>query len=87
MAIIIYASDFCPYCIRAKQLLKRKGLPFEEVSVDGRPDVRAEMAARAGRHTVPQIWIGHQHIGGCDDLYALDARGELDDLLAADQSP
>jgi glutaredoxin 3 len=81
MAVVMYASAYCPYCIRAKQLLKQKGVDFEEISVDGRPDIREEMSARAGQYTVPQIWVGDTHIGGCDDLYALQARGELDALL------
>lgn len=81
--VTIYLSHYCPYCIRAVQLLTRKGVAFEEIVVDGQPAVRADMAARAGRNTVPQIWIGERHVGGCDDLHALDARGELDALLAA----
>ena len=68
----------------AKQLLKRKGVAFEEIDVTGRPDVRAEMAEKAGgRSTVPQIWIGEHHVGGCDDLYELDRKGELDKLLSS----
>lgn len=80
--ITIYSSDFCPYCRRAKALLTSKGAAFDEVCVDGRSDLRADMAARAGRNTVPQIWIGERYIGGCDDLYALDRARELDSLLA-----
>lgn len=84
MAVVtVYSSDFCPYCMRAKALLRRKGVAFEEICVDGRPNLRADMSARAGRNTVPQIWIGDRHIGGCDDLHDLDRRGELDPLLAA----
>lgn len=82
-AVTIYSSDWCPYCRRAKALLRSKQVDFEEICVDGRADVRADMAARAGRSTVPQIWINGQHIGGCDDLYALEQRGELDGLLAS----
>ncbi|MCC7515925.1 MAG: glutaredoxin 3 [Pseudomonadales bacterium] len=81
-AVTIYSSDFCPYCRRAKALLRDKGVDFEEICVDGEAGLRAEMAARAGRNTVPQIWIGERHIGGCDDLHALEQRGELDSLLA-----
>jgi glutaredoxin 3 len=82
--VTIYTSIYCPYCMSAKGLLDSKGVPYDEISVDGRSAVRAEMTAKAGgRHTVPQIWIGERHIGGCDDLYALDAEGELDPLLAA----
>jgi len=68
--------------MRAKALLRKKEVAFEEIVVDGRADLRAEMAARAGRNSVPQIWINGEHIGGCDDLYALERAGELDGLLA-----
>ncbi len=82
--ITIYTSDYCPYCSAAKRLLDKKGAAYEEIGVDGQPDVRREMTSKAGgRYTVPQIWIGSRHVGGCDDLYALDAAGELDPLLAA----
>jgi glutaredoxin 3 len=68
----------------AKRLLEAKGVTYEEISVDGRSAVRAEMRAKAGGvNTVPQIWIGERHVGGCDDLYALDHAGRLDSLLAA----
>jgi len=80
-AVTIYSSDWCPYCQRAKRLLKSKHVDFSEICVDGRADLRAEMAARAGRNTVPQIWIGEAHVGGCDDLHELERRGELDALL------
>lgn len=80
--ITIYTTPICPYCQSAKQLLKRKGVAFEEIDVmtDGR--LRDEMEEKSGRHTVPQIWIGDRHVGGCDDLYALDRAGNLDPLLA-----
>ena len=82
--ITIYTTPICPYCVRAKALLKRKGAPFEEIDVFMDTDARAEMEAKAsGRYTVPQIFIGERHIGGCDDLYALDRAGELDPLLSA----
>jgi len=82
--VTIYTSSYCPYCISAKRLLDRKGVRYEEISVDGRNAVRAEMTAKAGgRYTVPQIWIGDRHVGGCDDLYALEDAGRLDPLLAA----
>ncbi|CAD5105923.1 glutaredoxin 3 [Zestomonas carbonaria] len=81
--VVIYSSDWCPYCIRAKQLLVRKGVDFEEIKVDGKPQLRAEMADKAGRTSVPQIWIGGTHVGGCDDLYALERTGKLDALLNA----
>ncbi len=79
--VIVYSSAWCPYCIRAKQLLTQKGVAFDEISVDGRPDVRAEMTRKAGRTSVPQIWIGATHVGGCDDLFALERAGKLDALL------
>jgi glutaredoxin 3 len=81
--IVIYTTAFCPYCLRAKALLRERGLAFEEIAVDDDPDARAIMVARAGgRRTVPQIFFGDRHIGGSDDLYALDARGELEKVLA-----
>ncbi|PAU55613.1 glutaredoxin 3 [Pseudomonas sp. PIC25] len=80
--IVIYTTAWCPYCIRAKQLLNHKGVSFEEIPVDGKPDLRAEMARKAGRTSVPQIWINGAHIGGCDDLYALERAGKLDARLA-----
>ena len=67
--------------MRAKQLLSSKGVDFQEVRVDGKPDVRAEMTRKAGRTSVPQIWIGATHVGGCDDLFALERAGKLDTLL------
>ena len=79
--VTIYSSDYCPYCMRAKQLLERKGVRFTEINVDGQPQVRAEMARKAGRTSVPQIWIGATHVGGCDDLHALERAGRLDALL------
>lgn len=66
-------------------MLDKKGVRYREISVDRQPDVRAEMTARSGRTSVPQIWIGERHVGGCDDLYALERSGELDVLLAAAQ--
>lgn len=82
--VTIYTTVLCPYCQMAKDLLARKGVAFEEIDVTGRPHLREEMRAKAGgRNTVPQIWIGERHIGGCDDLYWLEGTGELDPLLAA----
>ncbi|MBV4460803.1 glutaredoxin 3 [Pseudomonas sp. COR58] len=81
--VIVYSSDYCPYCSRAKHLLASKGVAFDEIKVDGKPQVRAEMAQKAGRTSVPQIWIGGRHVGGCDDLYALERAGKLDALLKA----
>lgn len=81
--VIVYSSDYCPYCMRAKSLLQSKGVVFEEIKVDGKPQLRAEMSQKAGRTSVPQIWVGSTHVGGCDDLYALERAGKLDALLAA----
>lgn len=78
---VIYTSAYCPYCTHAKSLLVEKGVDFEEFSIDGHPEVRREMAAKAGKNTVPQIWIGERHVGGCDDLVALERAGQLDALL------
>jgi len=78
----MYASDWCPYCSRARRLLKSKGVPFEEIDVDLRPEAREEMLARSGgRDTVPQIFIDDVHVGGSDELLALEAAGTLDPLL------
>ncbi|WP_188910864.1 glutaredoxin 3 [Aureimonas endophytica] len=82
--VTIYTRALCGYCARAKQLLEKKGVAFEEKDATFSPDLRAEMTQRArGRTTFPQIFIGERHVGGCDDLYALDQAGELDPLLAA----
>ncbi|MFR0674123.1 glutaredoxin 3 [Enterobacterales bacterium AW_CKDN230030176-1A_HGKHYDSX7] len=81
--VLIYSSDYCPYCIRAKQLLTHKGVDFEEIRVDGKPQLRAEMSQKAGRTSVPQIWIGDTHVGGCDELHALERAGQLNELLKA----
>lgn len=80
-SIVIYTKTTCPYCIRAKELLKQKNQRFEEIKIDEEPQRRAEMIQRSGRMTVPQIFIDDKHVGGCDDLYALDAAGQLDVLL------
>lgn len=82
-AITIYTTSWCPYCRAAKALLDRKGAAYEEIDVDGKPELRRAMSERAGgRTSVPQIFIGDRHVGGSDDLHALDARGGLDPLLA-----
>jgi glutaredoxin 3 len=81
--VIIYTKSTCPYCHAAKDLLRSKKAAFEEIGVDGDRAAQAAMAAKAGgRSTVPQIFIGGRHVGGCDDLHARDAAGELDPLLA-----
>ena len=82
-SVVIYTKSTCPYCHAAKALLKKKGAAFEEIGVDGDRAAQAAMAVKAnGRSTVPQIFIRGRHVGGCDDLYELDAAGELDPLLA-----
>lgn len=82
-AVVMYTTRYCPYCIRARQLFERKAVSYQDIPVDGDSALRQEMMARSGRYTVPQIWIGDRHVGGCDDLYALERRGELDALLAS----
>lgn len=79
--ILMYATSWCPYCSRARQLLERKGVEFQEVDIEAAPAARTQMITRSGRSTVPQIFIGETHIGGCDDLHDLEARGGLDKLL------
>ena len=79
--IVMYTTQWCPYCRNAKALLARKGQKFEEIDVEAEPARRREMVERSGRTSVPQIWIGERHVGGCDDLHALERKGELDPLL------
>lgn len=82
-SVTMYTTAVCPYCIRAKQILKSKGVEqIEEIRVDTQPEERMKMMQMTGRRTVPQIFIGTTHVGGCDDLMALESRGELDALLA-----
>ena len=82
--VTIYTTAYCPYCTRAKQLLKERGVAdYEEIKVDQDPAQRQVMMERSGRRTVPQIWIGESHVGGCDDLFALDQKGGLQPLLDA----
>ena len=79
----IYTKGHCPYCHRAKALLQQKGVSFEEYKIDVQPELRAQMIERAnGGYTVPQIFINDQHIGGCDDMFALESHNKLDILLA-----
>src|SRR5262245_49276896 len=86
--IEIYTTRFCPYCHAAKRLLSCKGVEFTEIDVSGDPEVRSDMVARAnGRMTVPQIFIGSTHVGGYDDLSALDRAGQLDPLLDGSSTP
>ncbi|HXA34755.1 MAG TPA: glutaredoxin 3 [Steroidobacteraceae bacterium] len=79
--VTLYTSDWCPYCRRARDLLMQKNLVFNEVNVEDEPKFREEMIARSNRRTVPQIFIGDKHVGGCDDLFELDRSGELDRLI------
>ena len=78
----IYTTQTCPYCIAAKGLLKKKGVIYKEIDVGADPALRQAMTERAGRRSVPQIFIGGAHVGGCDDLHALDHTGKLDPMLA-----
>ncbi|MCR8828167.1 glutaredoxin 3 [Pseudosulfitobacter koreensis] len=82
--VAIYTTPICGFCHRAKQLLNQKGVDFEEFDVMANPDLKTEMIKRAnGSRTVPQIFVGEDHVGGCDELYALERQGKLDELLAA----
>lgn len=79
--IVIYSSALCGYCHAAKRLLDSKGFVYQELAVDGNPELRQQVMERSGQRTVPQIWIGERHIGGFTDLARLDQQGELDNLL------
>lgn len=79
--ITMYTTRFCPYCVRAKQLLEAKGLTYTNVAVDIDPQLRQKMMQLSGRRTVPQIWVGDVHVGGYDELWRLNQTGELDQLL------
>lgn len=79
--VLMYMTAWCPYCARARALLEAKGVAFTEVNVDTTPGARDLMIARSGRRTVPQIYVGEHHVGGCDDLHELDRTGGLDALL------
>ena len=82
--VTIYTTVLCPYCHMAKELLRAKSVDYEEIDVTWDPALRAEMRAKAGgRNTVPQIWVGEHHVGGCDDLLDLESAGQLDRLLSA----
>ncbi len=82
MSVTMYTTTWCPYCVRAKKLLSKKGVEVTEINIEEVAGARDEMVEKSGRMTVPQIFIGDQHVGGCDDLYALEAQGGLDPLLA-----
>ncbi len=79
--VTMYSTGWCPYCHRARGLMTKKGLTVEEINVDDDAKLREEMVARSGKHTVPQIFIGDRHVGGCNELIALDGSGELDRLI------
>lgn len=81
--VTIYTREFCSYCSAAKSLLHEMGVAYEEIDATNAPEKRKEMIERSGRFTFPQIFIGPRHVGGCDDLYELKARGELEPLLTA----
>jgi glutaredoxin 3 len=82
--VTIYTRRFCGYCTAAKGLLTQRGVAFDEIDATGAPEKRSEMIERSGRFTFPQIFIGERHVGGCDELYALQAAGELDRMLASE---
>ena len=80
-SVKVYTTPYCPFCVRAKRLLERKGVAYEEIDVASDDMARAQLAERTGRRTVPQIFIGDAHVGGSDDLHALEEQGKLDALL------
>jgi glutaredoxin 3 len=82
MTVTMYTTTWCPYCVRAKNLLSKKGVTVSEVNIEEVDGARDEMVQKTGRMTVPQIYIGETHVGGCDELYALESQGKLDALLA-----
>lgn len=82
--VVVYSTPICPYCVQAKQLLARKGVAYRDVDVSRDAALRQDVMTRSGRRTVPQIWIGEYHVGGFDDLYALERAGKLDGLLAGE---
>ncbi|MFT4613101.1 MAG: glutaredoxin 3 [Bacteroidia bacterium] len=79
--ITMYTTRFCPYCMRARQMLDDKNVAYTDLAVDNDPQLRTEMMQRSGQRTVPQIWVGEQHIGGFDDMYLLERQGQLDTLI------
>ena len=84
--VLMYSTRYCPFCIRARALLESKGVPCEDVRVDEHPWRRREMMEKSNRYTVPQIWIGEKHIGGCDELFALEREGRLDEELRVEHA-
>lgn len=81
--VIVYATPWCPYCVRARHLLSTKGVDYKLIDVSGDRQLRADMAEKAGKTSVPQIWIDDYHVGGCDELMALERTGKLDQMLRA----
>ena len=81
VSVVVYSTTICPYCVRAKQLLKQKGVQYEDINLDKHPELRSDVMKRSGRRTVPQIWVGDTHVGGFDELWALDRAGKLDPML------
>ena len=79
--IVMYSTRFCPYCMRARGLLDSKGWDYQDIPVDGDQGLRAEMTQKSGQHTVPQIWIGDQHVGGCEELFRLEDGNRLETML------
>jgi glutaredoxin 3 len=79
--IVMYSTRFCPYCMRARGLLQSKGWDYQDIPVDGDQGLRSEMMQKSGQHTVPQIWIGDQHIGGCDELFRLEVGNQLEAMV------
>ncbi len=79
--VVMYSTRFCPFCVRAKSLLTSKGVKYTDIAVDRDMEKRKEMMKKSKQFTVPQIWIGDKHVGGCDELYALERNGRLDALL------
>lgn len=85
MKVLLYTTPWCPFCVRARQLLEQKGIGHENIDVSRDPLKKQEMMQASGRHTVPQIWINEKHIGGCDELFALERSGELDRMIESEQ--
>ena len=85
--VTVYVTTWCPYCVRAKRLLDRKGVPYEEVNLEGNPELRMRLSRETGMRTVPMIFIGDACIGGSDELHALEASGQLDALLSGEDAP
>lgn len=85
-AVVMYTTPWCPFCIRAKQLLNSKGVEYTDIDVAAQPQKRQDMIEKSGRTSVPQIWIDALHVGGCDELYALERQGQLNELLKLENS-